>query len=217
MLDRTADIEVLSVRTETGPGGREDVVLLTSRGEVECRHYPGRDRRGVAMVGGVGGGFDSPARDLYDRLSAELSREGIAALRVRFRDPTDLEEASLDLLAGLSFLRSKGVDRMGVVGHSFGGAVAVQAAHNEPLVRAVVMLATQSYGTEPLGQLGEGVAVLLIHGREDEVLPYQSSVQAHVLAREPKELVLLDGAGHVLDEAAETVHDEVYTWLRGNL
>ena len=36
-------------------------------------------------------------------------------------------------------------------------------------------------------------------------------------AREPKEVALLDGAGHALDEAAEEVHRRTVEWLGRHL
>lgn len=47
--------------------------------------------------------------------------------RVRFRNPRVLEEAVFDVEEGLRYLESLGVRAFGVVGHSFGGAVALQA------------------------------------------------------------------------------------------
>jgi len=95
---------------ETRDGYRE-VTLSTTRGDVECRYYPAGDaQKAVVFVGGIGGDFDTPARGLYPLLCGELAREGIAALRVRFRHPTVLEEATLDVLAGLTFLDGEGID-----------------------------------------------------------------------------------------------------------
>jgi len=217
ILDRTAEIRVFDVMNIPTDDDYENLALETSRGTVYCRYNPSTGPRAVAMVGGTGGGFDSPAQDLYGRLFNDLVEKGIGTLRVQFRDPRDLEEATLDLLAGLSFLSSKGFSQLGVVGHSLGGAVAAQAAFNDSNVRTVVMLATQSYGTDPLPFLADGVSVQVIHGREDDVIPWQSSRQAHMMAKAPKELVLLDGASHNLDEAASTVYHEVFTWLLGNV
>jgi hypothetical protein len=36
-------------------------------------------------------------------------------------------------------------------------------------------------------------------------------------AAEPKELLLCHGAGHVLDEVADEIHDRICTWLVDNL
>jgi hypothetical protein len=47
----------------------------------------------------------------------------------------------------------------------------------------------------------------------DQVLPPDCSSQVHALAHEPKRLVLLARAGHLLDEAADEVTELVQGWL----
>ncbi|QJE71851.1 alpha/beta hydrolase [Aerophototrophica crusticola] len=199
-------------------GGYQAVTLSTARGEVKSRFYaPQRlaesKGRGVIWVGGVGGGWDSPARDLYARLALELAGEDLAGLRVRYRKPGELEECLFDLLTAARFLETKGVNRLGIVGHSFGGAVAVQAAAKLSQVRAVVTLATQGRGAEPASRLGPRVAMLMMHGTDDEVLPVESTEYVNRLAKEPKQLVIFNGARHLLDEVADRVHREVRDWL----
>jgi pimeloyl-ACP methyl ester carboxylesterase len=208
-----ADLTLREVET----GGLEDgyypVRLVTARGEVDCRHYrvPGA-RRAALWVGGVGGGWDTPARGLYPRLCEDLTEDGITSLRVRFRYPADLDECVMDLLAGLYYLRGEGVEVMGLVGHSLGGAVVIQAAEFEP-VRTVVALSTQSYGAAAVSALAPRCSLLLIHGTADRVLPPSSSEYVFDLAGEPKRLVLYDGAGHVLDEVADDVYRVVREWI----
>lgn len=92
--------------------------------------------------------------------------EGVASLRVRFCHPTILEEASLDVLAGLIYLEGEGIDTVVLIGHSLGDAVVIQVATLDEQVRTVVTLATQSYGTAPVSQLAPRCSILLIH-RED--------------------------------------------------
>lgn len=188
--------------------------LSTDRGEIEARFYesdlPGR---AVIFVGGIGGDFDTPARGLYPRLCQELMSEGISSLRVAFRHPTDLEESVLDVLVGLSFLVMKGTLRAGLIGHSFGGAAVIRAAVLSDMVRTIVTLATQCYGTDAVAKLRPGRSILLIHGLNDTVLPSYCSSMAYDLAHEPKRLSMYEGAGHGLDESAEGVHKEVLDWI----
>jgi pimeloyl-ACP methyl ester carboxylesterase len=192
--------------------------LDTARGAVEMRYAEAPGDRAVCFVGGVGGGFDSPARDLYGRLADSLPEEGIATLRVRFRQPTQLEESvAADLSAGLAELERWTKRRMGFVGHSFGGAVVIRAAAAAERVRAVVTLATQSYGAGLAAELGPRCALLLIHGTRDTVLPSDASRLVFDLAEEPKRLVILPGAGHGLDEAAPEVERLVRDWLQARL
>lgn len=209
--------DILGVEEKGIEDGYHRRVIRTDRGPVETRLYqaPGATA-GVICVGGVGGGFDTPAQGLYPKLGEELSAAGFKVLRVKFRDPTHLGEAIHDVLAGIALLRAHGVERVALVGHSFGGAVVINAGIVSPVVRAVVGLASQSYGALCVGELS-GRPLLLIHGEEDEVLPPSCSETLHRAAGEPKELELLPGAGHVLDEAADAVHDRVRPWLEERL
>lgn len=201
--------------------GFRPVSLETDRGPVEARYYPVPDgEQAVLWVGGVGGGFDTPARGLYPRLAADLTADGIASLRLRFRDPRDLEQAVYDVLCGLSFLGRQGIHHVALVGHSFGGAVVIraaviQAASNRGALRTVVALATQSYGTDPVTDLA--CPILLVHGEADEILSPSCSIHVHRKAREPKKLVLVPGTGHAMDEASEAVCRELRDWLKAKL
>lgn len=196
----------------------QPVQIGTERGRIDCHYYEVRGAtKGVVMVGGVGGGFDTPAKGLYPRLCEYLKEPGICSLRVKFRFPTDMAEATFDTVAGMNFLKSRGIRSIGLIGHSFGGAVIIRAAANDPAVRTVVTLSTQSYGIDPVVRFKNGTSILLIHGKEDKVLPFRSSVYTYHLAYEPKKLVLYEGAGHVLDEVADEVYEEVKNWILANL
>lgn len=90
---------------------------------------------------------------LYVSLGQRLAKEGIATLRIDFRgsgesegDFTDMTingEVS-DTLKGLEFLRNDSqIDsqRIGLLGNSFGGAIAVLAAHKDGHIRSLALLA----------------------------------------------------------------------------
>jgi pimeloyl-ACP methyl ester carboxylesterase len=190
----------------------------------ECRHYKtgfGGCNAAVVFVGGVGGGWDGPAKGLYPRLSQRLVRDhGISALRIRFRHPTNLEECVIDARAGIEFLtRMEMKTSIGLVGHSFGGAVVISsAALSKDIVKTVVTLSTQSYGTEGISKLKENkCSVLLIHGNSDSVLSSYCSSYIYNKAKEPKRLILYDDASHSLDEVADKVFRKVQKWLVENL
>lgn len=212
-------MEIAILNIERGPvDSYEFVRIETSRGRVDCRYYraEGEDK-GVVMVGGIGGDFDTPANDLYSRLCEYLKLTGISSLRVQFRHPTDLVESVIDVLVGLEFLKEEKVRVFGLIGHSFGGAVVVQAAFNDKSVKTVVTLSTQSSGINPISSLPEGTSVLLIHGKADETLPPSSSVYAYNLAHEPKKIRLYEDARHGLEEVSEEVYAEVKDWIIDNL
>ena len=191
----------------------EAVDVPTERGVVHTRQWvPEGAEAAVAMVGGVGGGFDTPGRDLYPRLAQDLSEQGIGTLRVRFRDPRSLDDAVHDLRAGLASLMTAGpVRRLALVGHSFGGAVVVRTALGVPAVAGVVTLATQSYGTDGLERLER--PLLLIHGDADPILPWRASADVARHAGERAELHVLGGSGHELVEHRAEVRARVRGWL----
>ena len=136
------------IKSSTSHEGYTSLCLITQRGQVQCRFYelPGFEKA-VIFIGGVGGDWDSPARLLYPHLCVELKDSGIASFRVRFRDPHNLDQSVFDVIAVLSYLRSAGIRHIGIVGHSFGGAVAIRSASIATDVKAVVTLATQSFGS----------------------------------------------------------------------
>lgn len=200
---------------EQGPlhEGQADLTLRTSRGDINARYHPAAGAaRGVIWVGGAGGGLHGPARGLYPAACERLQRHNLAGLRLHYRQPNVLEECVLDVLLGVEFLHREGVERVGLVGHSFGGAVVISAGALAERVTAVVPISTQTYGTALVGQLPPR-PLLLIHGTEDEILPDACSRQVYRFAEEPKELVLFPGARHGLDEAREEILDLLERWL----
>jgi pimeloyl-ACP methyl ester carboxylesterase len=191
--------------------------LETREGSVVVRLYwASGARAGLLILGGSGSGFDSPAKGLYPKLARALQQDGLASLLVAFRDPIDLDHSTLDALAGIEFLGDRGIVRMALLGHAFGGAVAIQTALRSQAVLTVVTLSTQGFGTEGVEDLAPR-SILLVHGTGDTVLPASCSVDAYQRAGEPKELKLIDGAGHRLDEATDQVYSIVYQWIMDRL
>ena len=77
----------------------------------------------------------------------------------------------MDVLLVHHLLARRGVARVVLVGHSFGGAVAIAAgALLGPATAGVVALSTQVPGTEHVDKLA-GTPLLLVHGDADGVLP----------------------------------------------
>jgi len=213
-------LEVILKGIEPGPSTPEyrALRLLTNRGTVSCRYYPvTKPMSAVIWVGGVGGDWDTPAQGLYPRLCESLRHKAIASLRVQFRQPGILEESVLDVLVGASYLKGEGVIRLGLVGHSFGGAVVIQAAAACQAVRTVVTLATQSYGAEAVEELGPRCSVLLLHGTADRILPARCTEAVYRMARDPKALRLFEDAEHGLDEVADRVETLISDWLVNQL
>ncbi len=190
----------------------------THQENIDCRYYyVSKDAtKAVIFVGGVGGGWDSPARELYSKLASKLVSEGISSLRIRYRHATELDECIIDVIAGMKFLDNNRVQSVGLVGHSLGGAVVIKAAAASPnIVRTVVTLSTQSYGAaESVTKLGQKrCSILLIHGTDDDVLPPICSSYVYNKASNPKHIILFEGAKHGLDEAADEIYRSIYQWL----
>ena len=193
-------------------------IISTGDNVTNCRYYPAKgSKKGVILVGGIRGDYDSPAKNLYPQLAAKLSSEGISALRVQFRFPTLLEESVQDVLAGAKFLHSEGMAALGLVGHSFGGAVVIQAAKVLDSVKTVVTLAAQSFGAGTVDSLAAHASILLIHGADDQTLSPDNSQKIYDLAQGHKKLEILAGNRHALEESAEETFETIHSWLTGEL
>ncbi|MBI2886878.1 MAG: dienelactone hydrolase family protein [Chloroflexi bacterium] len=214
-------LTVYEARASQQPDGTFAVVLRTSRGNIAGLLHMAENQPGAVLFGSrftsTGGG---PANGLYTELAQELWRAGVTCLRVFYRtpgaEPGPFEECVLDMLGGVSFLRALGVKAMGVVGHSFSGAVAIKAATLSPHISAVVALASQLYGAKQVEQIAPR-PILLAHGTDDTVLEYRSSQLIYEHAKEPKEIVLYEGAGHSLVECREPLKEKMAAWLLEHL
>jgi fermentation-respiration switch protein FrsA (DUF1100 family) len=215
-------ISLLDVLRVPAGAGVERVVLETDRGAITGFVHPagpdgGLGPAAVVWVGGAGGGTEGPAGGLYSTLATRLQPHGISSLRLDYRQPNVLVECITDVLVGLAWLEdSGGVRRAAVVGHSFGGAVVIDAGALSPIVKDVIALSSQTYGADLVGEVSPRT-LLLVHGEADRVLPAQCSRQLYAAAQEPRELVIYPGAGHGLDECAAALHTLLYEHLRAQL
>ena len=171
------------------------------------------------MVGGGDGGLDGPAEALYPDLAEDLAARGVAALRLDFRVhafPGPMGEGVYDVLRGVEFLAGEGVERVGLLGHSFGGAVTIEAGVQSDRVASVATLATQTAGAQRVAELAP-TPLLLVHGLADVRLPPDCSRLLHDLAGEPKRLELLEGATHSLRQRREDVRTLLLGWFTDTL
>ena len=174
-------------------------------------HGTGDEDAVVVMCGGAMGGLLGPADGLYHDLGVALAAQGIATIRVGYRRPNDLDECLLDVLAALQLAAARGATKAVTMGHSFGGAPAIQAGVvADDLVVGVVTLATQSAGCEVAEGL-RGRPVLCFHGDADELLPPMCSELVAGLAG--GEVVLLPGTGHLMSQAAEELRRRLLEWI----
>ena len=176
-------------------------------------HGPVDAERVVLMAGGGMGGLLGPAGGLYHDLGTRFAADGIGTMRVGYRKANDLVRCVHDVAAAADLASRAGAAHFVTVGHSFGGAVAVQAGmvlgqH----CAGVVTLATQSAGCEDASQLADDVPVLLLHGDRDEILPTDTSAVVQMLVGHG-ELEILPGTGHLLSEAADHLRDRLGSWI----
>lgn len=206
--------------TTSPPHDGEPVSLRSSPGSISGRYdaIPGVTAAAL-LLGGIDGGFDGPAGRLYPDVARDLLPRGIASLRLDFRvhsSPGNLDEAVFDVFEGIGYLEAHGILRIGLVGHSFGAAVAIVAGTQNSSVTTVVSLSAQTAGTAHAGQLAPR-PLLLIHGAEDRRLPPSCSETIFARAGEPKQLIILPEARHSLGQQRETVRRLVVEWLDRHL
>jgi alpha/beta superfamily hydrolase len=209
------DLEVGSINHD----GFYPVTLTTNRGNVDCRYYAAAERKhAVIFIGNAKGGWDSPVKNmLYPSLGNYFARKGINCLRIKYRHPAKLAESILDVLAGISFLAQDGITSIALVGHSFGAAVAIQAAAASPFVSTVVSLSPQTFGAEAVDAFREQQSILLIHGTADVMFPIRAASTIYDCAHDPKKIILYKGANHNLDEAAPEVFIEIRDWIQNKM
>ena len=207
-------IEGLPYEGEAGRG----LLFRTNRGEITSiihqppRHQAPSSELAVIWVCGARGGFGGPAGGMYARLAERFLNNGITSLRLNYRQPNVLPECVLDLLAGIAMLKGTGHRPLVLVGHSFGGAVVVAAGVASSHVQGVVCLSSQTHGAGMAGQLSPK-SLLVVHGKSDSRLPYSCGVEIHDWAREPKKLVLYEGAEHRLEECKDELESLLLEWI----
>lgn len=212
--DEELQLSIIGLRTlpDAGEPGEMAIELNTTRGVIETRLHPCEGKTGCAIFfGGAMGGFDGPADRVYQRLGRDLVARGITSVRVQWRKPGEFEECVMDALAACSFMRGIGAERAVMIGHSFGGAVAIKAGQLGDLVDAVAAMSSQRHGTQDVDSLGK--PLLLVHGANDDILDKAASDDIYERAKDPKELVILEGTGHGLLEAADEVYDRLTSFI----
>ena len=207
----SVDVEIAS-----GLGHRE---VYTQRGLLSVFHHvPVGEELPAAIVacGGAMGGVLGPGHGLYQRLGERWAGRGVRFVRIGYREPNNLDLCAHDMACGVEIARDAGAERVVVMGHSFGGAVAVRTAVIMPMsVVGVVTFATQSAGCEVAGALA-GRPLLLFHGDRDELLPADASHVVAAIAGNG-EVVMLPGDGHLLAKSDDVIAGRLDAWLPGVL
>ncbi len=206
-------IGVLAVQDVAVTPRLRHLELVTRGGLLTVLWHGPRDADAALIAcGGAMGGLLGPADGLYQFLGDELGELGIATLRVSYRRPNDLERCVEDAGAACEMALAEGARSLVVMGHSFGGAVAVNcAAFAGDLVAGVVTLATQSAGCEIAPSIADR-ELLLVHGGRDELLPVWASEVVKEMAG-TGELIVYPSAGHLLLECGEELRALLPGWV----
>lgn len=167
----------------------------------------------LVLCGGAMGGLLGPGDAMYHRLGVEWAERGVPVLRVSYRRPNDLDLCCVDVAAAAQLaIGGAGADKVVLMGHSFGGAVAVRVGVGlREMVAGVATFATQSAGCEPAAGL-QGVPFLLFHGERDEILPVEASEMVRMIAG-CGEVVRLPGDGHLLAKSDDVIWERLEEWL----
>jgi alpha/beta superfamily hydrolase len=163
------------------------------------------------------------SRPVY-QASKALARIGVAVLRFNFRGvgtsagahdggigEMDDYRAALDAMA----VRYPGLP-LWAAGFSFGGWVAWNVGLDDERVPLLLGLALPVNRFDFRPVTGSSKVTLLVHGEHDEVVPPRDIRRFYAELSEPKDLVMIEGAGHVFDgrtaEAADAVADLLVDW-----
>lgn len=209
------------------------VSFVVPGGELEATlHLPSeRAIGGVAVLHGFGGHPDQP--HIVAACEA-LATAGVAALRFAYRDhePPRMTLASglADASGAIRLLKAHPdiPEAMGVVGFSFGGAVAALVTGRDSRVRAAVLGAAPArFGDDdrlkPIAEITRTRArVLLIWGSRDTQVPLANADRyAAVLsqARVTHRTVIVEGGDHDFAPATarEQMAERVGEWCRESL
>ena len=174
-------------------------------------------------------------------------RLGYSVLAVDYRgfgrsssvSPTE-ENAYQDAEAAWDYLAKVAPGRARIiVGHSLGGAIAVELARRHPEAKGLVLEATLTsvqdmvdqspWGFLPvsliltqkfdaLSKIGEvRMPVMVAHGTRDSIVPIQMGERLYEAAHAPKKFVKVEGAGHHnLNGAGFDAYHQALTELFGN-
>lgn len=176
-------------------------------------------------------------------IAAELARRGISVLLFDWRGYGKSEGSAsesglfLDALAAYDFAQTQSKDVV-LYGESLGGPYAAYVATKRK-ARCVIIensfpslaaIGNALYAPLPLGWFAPfalctsrwlnqaGLPVLIMHGKRDQVIPFQLGMQLYEQLQVPKELLVSETAGHceIADAEPQRYYDTVVRFVRSH-
>jgi dipeptidyl aminopeptidase/acylaminoacyl peptidase len=186
-------------------------------------HLPdGETMGGVAVLGGRISDIDS-GTDVCEGMAAA----GVAALRFAYRVASDIPGNLADVAGAVRLLRAHPSipQRVGVVGHSYGSAIAALAAGRDSRLRTAVLIAPPAerdyFGTvRPMAELSRTRAkVLIVVATADDVVDPADGERYAALLRQAgvaHRVIAIEGADHqfTLPEHRSRLIAVVAEWAR---
>jgi acetyl esterase/lipase len=185
-------------------------------GPLQFGDLRGADGEGLAVVF-HGGSWKATYNLIHlGHLCVALRDAGIASFNVEYRrvgDPGGGWPGSLDdALLAVDYARGL-ASRLVLIGHSAGGHLALLAAarFELPVVAVAAVSDPATWANDavqaffggraqpdgsPLAQLPPRAPQVLVHGTEDDVVPFEQSARYAAAAGGEAELIPLEGAGH---------------------
>ena len=209
----------MPLREIAGPAGRLEALL--------DEPSAGTEVRAAAVLGHPhpqhGGTMHTKA--VYQAAKA-LARIGCEVLRFNFRGAgtsagafDDGPGETEDFRAGLAFMQARHpAAPVWAGGMSFGAWIALTVGADDPRVSTLIGIAlpVTRYDFEPVARSTK--PKFFIHGERDEICSEKAMRAFYARCREPKELVVIDGADHVFDgkvsEVADAIEDLLGDWNR---
>ena len=214
----------MPLREIAGPAGRLEALLDEPPSERGIGHdgllataHPSGVRAAVVFAHPhteYGGTMHT--RVVYHTAKA-LSRIGCAVLRFNFRGAGASEGTFTngpgemdDFRAGLDFMRTEyPTAPLWAGGMSFGAWIGLTVGAEDPRVSTIIGIAPpiNRYDFEPVAR--STTPKFFIQGERDELCPLKALREFYARAAEPKELVVIDGAGHLFDGQVSDVADAI--------
>jgi pimeloyl-ACP methyl ester carboxylesterase len=213
---------------QSTPVPPELVSFPTQDGGLIYANLYGKGARGIVLA--HGGGFN---KESWDKQAQVLIKAGFRVLAIDFRgrgqsrggkqtQPSD-DGVRYDVLSAIRYLRKNGATTVSVIGASFGGGAAAEAAlETEPGEIDCLILLAHSPIDKPEQMKGRKLFILARDDFSgDNKIPRLPRIRdQYERAPGPKEMVLLDGSAHAQfifeTDQGERLMREILRFLSGS-